>query len=86
MGKSKRSRVELYADVLRSLKVQEDGCRITRLAYASNMPLDRMKKVANELISHGLVSPRVDDPSIYVITKRGWEFLDAFNKLSMFLE
>jgi len=86
MSRAKRTRIEIYADVLRILRVQDGGCRITRLAYASNMPLDRMNALANEMISHGLVSKRPDDPRMYIITARGIEFLDAFKKLFIFLE
>ena len=50
------------------------------------MPLDRMKKVVDELISHGLMTMRPDEPGIYAITVRGVEFLDAFKKLIVFLE
>jgi len=86
MSRAKRTRVEIYADVLNVLRAQDGGCRITRLAYASNMPLDRMNDLANEMISHGLVSKRPDDPRMYTITARGIEFLEAFKKLFMFLE
>jgi len=86
MRKLKRSRLELYVDVLRTLRTYDAGCRITKLSYGSNMPLDRMKKVADELISSGLMSRRTDDPGVYFITARGMEFLDAFKKIVMFLE
>jgi len=72
--------------VLRTLKAHTGGCRITRLSYGSNMPLDRMRKVANKLVSSGLIATRTDDSRIYVITTRGLEFLDAFKKLAGFLE
>jgi predicted transcriptional regulator len=86
MAASKRSRLELYADVLNTLRAHAGGCRITRLSYGANMPLDRMKKVVDELISHGLMTMRADEPGIYAITVRGVEFLDAFKKLIVFLE
>jgi predicted transcriptional regulator len=50
------------------------------------MPLDRVKKLAGELASHGLIAKRTDDPRIFVLTARGMEFLDAFDKLAVFLE
>jgi predicted transcriptional regulator len=86
MSKSKRSRVEIYADVLRALRTVDGGCRITRLSYGTNMPLDRMNDLAEELISFGLIAKRPDDPRFYVITARGIDFLDAFKKLFLFLE
>ncbi len=86
MGKAKRNRLQLYADVLRTLKVHEEGCGITKLSYGANMPLDRVKKLVDELVFHGMIARRIDDPKIFVITPRGMDFLDAFNKLSIFLE
>lgn len=86
MSKSKRSKIEIYVDVLRTLRTYDSGCRITRLAYGSNMPLDRMKKTASDLISHGLISVTVEDPGIYFVTTRGMEFLEAYKKLAMILE
>lgn len=86
MPKAKRSKIELYADVLKTLRAQEGGCRITKLSYGSNMPIDRIRKVAGELVSLGLVSRRLDDPAIYVITPRGVEFLEAFKRLQLFFQ
>jgi len=50
------------------------------------MPLDRMRKTASDLMSHGLIGVSVEDPGIYFITARGMEFLEAYKKLSMILE
>lgn len=86
MGKTKRHRLQLYADILRTLKVHEGGCGITRLSYGANMPLNRVRKLVEELISHGLIARRTDDSRIFVLTSRGMEFLDAFDKLTIFLE
>ncbi|MEM3512514.1 MAG: hypothetical protein QXU11_02730 [Thermoproteota archaeon] len=43
MGKAKRHRLQLYADILRTLKAHGEGCGITRLSYGANMPLDRVR-------------------------------------------
>jgi len=50
------------------------------------MPLDRLKKLVEKLISSGLITRRTDDPAIYLITTRGIEFLDAYKKLATCLE
>ncbi|MCJ7505833.1 hypothetical protein MUP05_05125 [Candidatus Bathyarchaeota archaeon] len=68
------------------LRTHAGGYRITRLSYGANMPLDRMKKVADKLISFGLITRRTDDPAIYLITTRGIEFLEAYKKLATYLE
>ena len=82
----KRSRIELYSDVLMVLRAHAGGCRITKLSYGSNMPVDRIKKTVEELISHGLIARRTDDAGVYILTMRGHEFLEAFKKLVIFIE
>lgn len=65
MVKTKRHRLQLYADVLRTLKAHDEGCGITKLSYGANMPLDRVKKLVGELASHGLIARRTDDSRIF---------------------
>lgn len=86
MGKTKRNRLQLYVDILRTLKVHDGGCGITKLSYGANMPLDRVKKLVEELVSHGLIARKTEDPKMLVITSRGIDFLDAFDKLIIFFE
>ncbi|MGQ9515470.1 MAG: winged helix-turn-helix domain-containing protein [Thermoproteota archaeon] len=86
MTRTKRSRIELYADVLNALKIHHEGCRITKLSYGANMPVDRIKKTVDGLISYELIARRTDDAGVFILTIRGWEFLEAFKKLAIFLE
>jgi len=82
----RRTKLDIYADILEVVKRHKDGCGITRISYGAGMPNDRTRKFLNELISFGLIKPRVEDPKKYVITTRGLEFLDAYYKLKSILE
>ncbi|MGQ4914078.1 MAG: winged helix-turn-helix domain-containing protein [Candidatus Asgardarchaeia archaeon] len=81
----RRTKIDIYADILEVIKRYPEGCGITRISYGSGMPNDRTRRFLNQLINHGLVKPRTDDPRKYMITSRGLEFLDAYYKLRQYL-
>ena len=81
----RRTRIDIFADLLEVLKRYSEGCGITRLSYGAGMPNDRTKTYLKKLIKAGFVKPKVEDPKKYVITQQGIEFLDAYHKLKSFL-
>ncbi len=83
---AKRGRIEILADILEVVKRQRN-CRLIRVSYGANLPLDRAKKLLAALASSGLVSVmRDDNVTTYQITTRGLEFLDVHKKMLGFLE
>lgn len=82
---SKRSRMDIYAEILEALK-RKGLTRITRVSYAVGLPVDRTKNYLKDLSSSGLVIVHTGDESGYSITHRGLEFLDAYWKLKGFLD
>jgi len=83
---SKRSRVDIYAEILQALK-RKGPTRITRVSYAVGTPVDRAKKSLNDLSAFGLTSVQTEEEETsYSITHRGLEFLDAYWKLDGFLK
>ncbi|MFQ5980176.1 MAG: winged helix-turn-helix domain-containing protein [Candidatus Heimdallarchaeota archaeon] len=85
-GLSKRTRFEILATMLEVLKRNTDGCRITRLAYGTEIPNDRAKKYLETLMDHGLVRPLASDHRLYRITERGVEFLATYYKMISFFD
>jgi predicted transcriptional regulator len=82
----KRSRVDIYADILEVLKRRPEGAPITRIAYGAGMPLDRLKPMLETLSGFGLIALRVaGDSRLYHIARRGLEFLDAYRKMQGFM-
>jgi len=90
MGRSsgpKRSRMELYAEVLEVITHYPEGARITKLSYGVGVPVDRLKLLVEKLCSFGLTRRTTDeDETYYGVTPRGLEFLDAYFKIQGFLE
>ena len=86
----KRSRLDIYADILEYLKRHPDGCLVTRLSYGAGLPIDRMNLMLQtlshfELIQvHLLGEPLQENLAqrrYYGITRKGLEYLEAYKKI-----
>ncbi len=82
----KRSRVDIYADILELLKHRPEGALVTRISYGAGLPLDRVKPMLETLANFGLLTIHVGAESkAYYITHRGIEFLEAYRKVQSFM-
>ncbi len=82
----KRSRVDIYADILEVIKRRPEGILVTRISYGAGLPIDRVKPMLETLSNFGLLSIRTAGESrFYHITRRGLEFLDAHRKMQSFM-
>jgi predicted transcriptional regulator len=86
----KRSRIDIYADILESLKRHPEGLQVTRLSYGAGLPIDRINLMLDtlsrcELIqTHTLGLPlqaNLNQRRYYSITRKGLEFIDAYKKI-----
>jgi len=84
---SKRSKADLYAEILEVISHYPEGARITKLSYGVGVPVDRLKLLVERLCTYGLARKSSDNEGIYYgVTPRGLEFLDTFWKMKGFLE
>jgi len=84
---SKRSKTDLYAEVLEVITHYPEGARVTKLSYGVGVPVDRLKILVERLCSYGLANKSSDDEGTsYGVTPRGLEFLDTFWRMKSFLE
>ncbi|MGQ4834188.1 MAG: winged helix-turn-helix domain-containing protein [Candidatus Asgardarchaeia archaeon] len=81
----RRTRFDIYADIIEVVKRHSGGCGITRISYGAGMPNDRTKRFLRDMINLGLIQPSIADSKKYIVTKRGLEFLDAYYKLKSIL-
>ena len=86
----KRSRLDIYADILEYLKRHSDGCLVTRLSYGAGLPIDRLKPMLETLSRYELVTTHViglplqssiNQRRYYGITKKGLEYIEAYKKI-----
>jgi predicted transcriptional regulator len=84
---AKRSKTDLYAQVLEVLIRYPEGGKITRISYGVGVPVDRLKTILESLSNYGLARKLTsDDQSFYFATPRGLDFLDTYWKMRGFLE
>lgn len=82
----KRTRYDIYLDVLETVR-RRGPSPITRLSYGVGLPVDRTKKVAEFLLSRGLLRKvNIGDREHYRITDRGGEFLQALRTVRKFVQ
>ena len=84
---TRRSKSDLYAQVLEVLIRYPEGGRITRVSYGVGVPVDRLRKILEALSNYGLARKlTVEEQNLYFATPRGLEFLDTYWKMKGFLE
>lgn len=84
---TKRSRTDLYAEILEVITHYPEGVKITRLSYGVGVPVDRLKSLVERLCSYGLARKSTSgDEVLYGATPRAMEFLDTFWRMKGFLE
>lgn len=80
MKKTKRSKLDIYNNILHAIDSYGGSGRITHLSYASNTPLDRTKRYLLFLADAGLLRAETrEDGTEYIMTPRGYEFLRAYS-------
>jgi len=80
----RRTKYDIYADIIEVIARKGLGS-LTRISYGANMPVDRLKKTLNFLVSHGVVREMtVGDRKKYRATKWGLEYLEAFKRMRKF--
>ncbi|MCD6510671.1 MAG: hypothetical protein J7L11_09845 [Thermoprotei archaeon] len=78
---AKRTFYDIYANILAFLARRGAG-RITQIARYSNLPVDRAKRVLNDMVVADLVRRRREEESTtYAITPRGYEYLELYRRL-----
>ena len=84
---TKRSKTDIFAQVLEVLIRYPEGGKITRISYGAGVPVDRLRTIMKALSSYGLTRKlTADEQNLYFATPRGLEFLDTYWKMKGFLE
>ena len=80
----KRTKLEVIRDLLLVLKSKKN-IRITPLIYKSNLSNNSIKPYIEELMEKELMEKNVVGKDVFFnITKKGFEFLEEFNKIKVF--
>jgi predicted transcriptional regulator len=69
--------------ILETLKNKHEGRRKTNIMQSANLSTDQVKKYLELLYLNGMVKKIGDS---YQLTRRGWEFLETFERLNLQLK
>jgi predicted transcriptional regulator len=80
----KRSRIQIYFDVLQILceELKNGKPSLTRVAHMANLPYDRFQKSLNKLIQLDIVR---EQNGKFFVTEKGFEYMQEFERISDFL-
>ena len=82
----RRSKLEMYVDILRVL-AQRGPLKLTHVMYKANVNCSVLKEYLDFLIKHGLVEERIVGKKrlVYALTQRGRIVLKHFRELKQVL-
>ena len=84
MSEGRRTKYDIFADIVDVIS-KKGVCSLTRVSYASNLPVDRAKKSLELLVSHGFVREiDMEDHKKYQTTKWGLEYLETYRRMQKF--
>ncbi len=78
MGRDRRTRMDVYADILKAVG---EKSRKTHIVYKANLNFKRCKKYLTTLRENGLVEVRSHSPLAWTITEKGKNFLKKYNSI-----
>jgi predicted transcriptional regulator len=80
---SRRTKVQIYLDILRSIQRANGKLKKTHIVYKANLTHSRLENYLDFLLSKGfLVEIKGENQIIYTITEKGRRFLGEVNKLN----
>ena len=83
----KRSKVDIFAEILEVVRRYPGGGRITRISYGVGVPIDRLRLMLDELADYGLARKSQENGETrFAATQRGLDFLETYWKMNGFLE
>jgi predicted transcriptional regulator len=81
----RRTKYEIYSDILETV-LRRGPSPLTRIAYGAGLPVDRAKRALRFLVARGLLrEENIGDMKVYVLTKRGGEFLEALRVVKKYM-
>ncbi len=81
----KRNRIEIIADILRTIKDKRGKIKQTHLMYKVNLSHKLMRSYLEELLSKEMIQETKKENNIYILIRpRGEEFIEKLQKLKEF--
>lgn len=87
MSEKRRGKLEIIADILRSIQSKGGKIKPTHLLYKSNLSHAKLKEYANALLEKGMIEEKiVKGKKMYFMKEEGYKFLLEFERIREFSE
>jgi len=87
MNEKRRGKLEIIADILRSMQKKEGKIKPTHLLYKSNLSHAKLKEYLTMLLEKGMIEEKlVKGRKMYFIKEQGYKFLLEFERIKEFSE
>ena len=81
----RRGRLEIIADILRSIKNKEGKIKPTHLLYKSNLSHAKLKEYVDILLEKGMIKEQlVKGKKMFFMKDQGYKFLLEFERIKEF--
>lgn len=81
----RRGKIEIIADILRSIQDKKGEIKPTHLLYKSNLSHAKLKEYINILLEKGMIEERLTKGRKMILMKdRGYKFLSEFERIKEF--
>ena len=81
----RRGKLEVIADILRSIQDKDGKIKPTHLLYRSNLSHAKLKEYINILLEKGMIEERiVKSKKMFFIMDQGYKFLSEFERIKDF--
>ncbi|MBS3103277.1 hypothetical protein J4458_07580 [Candidatus Woesearchaeota archaeon] len=81
----RRGKLEVIADILRSIQEKEGKIKPTHLLYKSNLSHAKLKEYIDMLMEKGMIGEQsVKGRKMFFIKEQGYKFLSEFERIKEF--
>lgn len=85
MNVKRRGRLEIIADILRSIQNNGGKIKPTHLLYKSNLSYAKLKEYVDILVGRGMIEEKeIKDKKIILMKEQGHKFLLEFDRIKEF--
>jgi len=82
---SRRSKLEIIYDMLKSIQEKNGRIKPTHLLYKSNLSYNKMKDYLDELLKNQMIlEEKTKDGTHYTLTDNGVKFINDFKRIKEF--
>lgn len=82
MNSLRRGKIQIYADILRSVKNSGGRIKKTHIVYKANLTHSRLNDYLEVLLEKGfIIEEKIASGLFYAITNKGMKYLEDVNKL-----